>query len=341
MANAQDRKVMRAWLYTSTSGGLENTMRLTDAAPQPQVSQSSDMLVQVQRMSPNPTDYKVAEHGVVARAVIPVPASPGADYAGTVVETGSGITAFHVGDRVFGRLDKVRHGSMARYVVVRSGECALVPDGVSLDDASTVGTAGLTAYQLLSPNVKQGDKVFLNGGSGGTGTFEIQIAKVLGCHVTTSCSGRNVELCRSLGADEVIDYTTENVSEVLKAKGQIFDLVIDNIGNSPADLYKAADVYLKPDGKYLQIAWKSSLSGMMGLVGRSVIPSMLGGGKRKWEHLLVLTKYDDLVQMGQWMHEGRVKAVIDDTFEFEDAPEAIKKLKTGRTRGNIVVKVSK
>lgn len=339
MAYAQENKVMRGWLYTSTSGGLEHTMQLTDAAPQPRVSESN-MLVQVHRMSLNPTDYKVPEHGLVARAVIPVPASPGADYAGTVVVTGSGITAFHVGDRVFGRLDKVRHGSLAQYVVVRQGECALVPKGVSLDDASTVGTAGLTAYQALARNVKQGDRVFLNGGSGGTGTFEIQIAKALGCHVTTSCSGRNVELCRSLGADEVIDYTRENVSEVLKAKGPVFDLVVDNIGSSPADLYKAADIYLKPGGKYLQIAWKSTLSGVMSLVERFVIPSILGGGKRKWEHLLVLTKYDDLVQIGKWMQDGKVKAVIDDTFEFEDAPEAIKKLKTGRTRGNIVVKVS-
>merc|ERR1719238_545022 len=105
---------------------------------------------------------------------------------------------------------------------------APMPDGMQVDDMAGVGCTGLTMYQSIKPYVKEGDKIFINGGSGGTGIFGIQIAKALGCHVTTSCSGANVELCKGLGADEVLDYKSVDVVTALKEKGQVFSLVVDN-----------------------------------------------------------------------------------------------------------------
>jgi NADPH:quinone reductase-like Zn-dependent oxidoreductase len=344
MADSKDQKSMRAWIYSSASGGLDKAMKLVEAAPQPphQALPQDGILIQVNSMSPNPADYKIPEMGMLARALVSVPASPGMDYAGTVVKTGAGIAAktFKVGDKVFGKVDPQRHGTLGTYITATYEGCAAVPEGVSLDEASCVATAGLSAYQCIKPYVKEGDKVFVNGGSGGVGTFGIQIAKALGCHVTASCSGKNAELVRGLGADEVIDYTKEDVSAVLRAKGPVFALAVDNVG-TPADLYKAAGQFLLPTGTFVQIAADMKLASIKSIMSRSFLPSVLGGGKSKFVLLMVKPLHDDLVQMGRWMQEGKVKAVIEETFEFEDAPKAIAKLKLGRTRGNLVVRVSK
>ncbi|KAI1847050.1 hypothetical protein JX265_006757 [Neoarthrinium moseri] len=337
---AAPAQTMRAWLYTSASGGLEHALKLSEAALPPLAK--DQIRVQVHSTSINPIDYKLPEMGVLARAMIPVPAAPGLDFAGTVARVGGDVEAadtFRVGEKVYGRIDPAQHGTLGEYVTAKTEWLARLPEAVSLDEASCVGTAGITAYQAIVPNVKAGDKVFINGGSGGTGTFGIQVAKSVGCHVTASCSGKNVDLCKSLGADEVIDYTQANVSETLKAKGQVFKLVVDNVG-APADLYKAADHYLLPEGKFVQIGGGMSLSDMKTMTSRMAIPSFLGGGKRSYQFMLLKTKNDDLVQFGKLMSEGKVKAVIDEKFAYEDAPKAFAKLKTGRSKGNLVIKVS-
>ncbi|KAI2467065.1 reticulon-4-interacting protein 1, mitochondrial precursor [Annulohypoxylon bovei var. microspora] len=330
---------MKAWVYSTASGGLEKNLQLVDSAapPFPDAPPKDVVLVKVAYSSLNPVDHKLPELGLVARFAIGTPASPGLDFAGVVSEAGSAINGFRVGDKVFGRIDPNKYGTLGEYVPARVEGLALLPEGVSLEDASTVGTAGLTAFQSIVPNVKAGDKVFVNGGSGGTGTFGIQIAKAVGCHVTTSCSGKNEELCRSLGADEVIDYTKENVSEALKAKGQVFKLVVDNIGSAPPDLYKAADQYMLPEGKFVQVGVHMSLGGMANVASRQLLPSFLGGGKRKLEFFITKNSHENLEQIGKWLKEGKVKAVIDETFQYEDAPKAFGKLKTGRVKGKIVI----
>ncbi|KAK6948841.1 hypothetical protein Daesc_008912 [Daldinia eschscholtzii] len=334
-------QVMKAWVYNSTSGGIEKNIRLVEDASLPFHSPlpKDSVIVKVHYSSLNPADYKFPELGLPIRALIPTPATPGMDFSGVVTQTGDAVTAFHVGDKVFGRIPPNRFGSLGEYVRTQLDGCAVVPEGVSLEDASCIGTAAQTAYQCIVPNVKEGDKVFINGGSGGTGTFGIQIAKALGCHVTTSCSEKNAELCRSLGADEVIDYTKENVSEALKAKGQVYQLVVDNVG-TPSDLHKAADHFLLPRGKFVQIGAGFSVSNIKDIVARQFLPSFLGGGKRKWEYLITNNKHEDLEQIAKWMKEGKVKAVIDEVFQYEDVPKAIEKLRKGRTRGKIVIKNS-
>jgi len=192
----------------------------------------------------------------------------------------------------------------------------------------------------ISPNVKPNDKVFINGGSGGTGTFGIQIAKALGCNVTVTCSPSKAELCRSLGADEIIDYTATDVSQALKTKGQVFALVVDNAG-LPADLYKAADDFLLPTGKYVQIGGPLNLSAIKTVTSRLLLPSFLGGGKRRYEMYNIRHGPDDLVQLVTWVAEKKIKVVVEETYEFEDLPKAFEKLKTGRNAGKLVIHVSK
>jgi NADPH:quinone reductase-like Zn-dependent oxidoreductase len=168
----------------------------------------------------------------------------------------------------------------------------------------------------------------------------IQIAKVLGCHVTTSCSTANIDLCKSLGADEVLDYKSADILEQLSKIGPTFDLAIDNVG-TPANLYKQSHNFLVPTGKFVQIGLGVSLGSAQQLVGNLLIPAFLGGGKRKYEVLVVGRSSEDLAQLGAWMKEGKIRNVIDSTYEFDDAPNAFIRLKTGRAKGKIVVHVKK
>ncbi|KAI8957600.1 reticulon-4-interacting protein 1, mitochondrial precursor [Daldinia sp. FL1419] len=332
-------QAMKAWVYSSTRGGIEKNIQLVEDAPLPfhQSLPNDGILVKVHYTSLNPADYKFPEIGLAIRALIPTPATPCMDFSGVVAQTGDAVDAVHVGDKVFGRISPNKHGALGEYVCAQIDGCAVVPEGVSLEDASCIGTAAQTAYQCIVPNVKEGDKVFINGGSGGTGTFGIQIAKAVGCHVTASCSGKNAELCRSLGADEVIDYTKENVSEVLKAKGLVYQLVVDNVG-TPSNLHKVADHFLLPEGKFVQIGGQFSVTDLTTIVSRQFLPSFLGGGRRKWEYLITKNTHADLDQIAKWMKEGKVKSVVDELFQYEDAPKAFEKLRQGRARGKIVIK---
>jgi alkaline phosphatase D len=264
---------------------------------------------------------------------------PGSDYCGKVVDIGKNAQGFTKGQLVFGaKIGDYAHGTLAQYVAINKEHATALPDGVSPQDAATAGICGLTSFQAISPNVKQGDKVFINGGSGGTGVYAVQIAKALGCHVTTTCSTPNVELCKSLGADEVIDYKTTDVVKALSSQGPVFKLVVDNVG-SPSNLYKASTAFVSPGGKFSQVGMTPSLSGMMQVSSNMLRPGFLGGGKAKYMMVIGQGSKSNLQQIGAWMQEGKVKAVLDGVYEWEDAKKAYEKLKTGRTRGKIVIKV--
>ncbi|KAK2615444.1 hypothetical protein N8I77_002198 [Diaporthe amygdali] len=345
-------KAMRAWLYSSATGGLHKNLALsaTAAHPRPQSPPSlskDELLVRVRAAGLNPVDYKIPELPYsISRTMISVPASPAMDFAGTVVAHGSAIEfPVKAGDSVFGRLDPGRFGALGEYIVAKSSGCASLPSGVSLEHASGVGSVGLAAFSSIVPNVPAAHspggppfRIFINGGSGGTGTFGIQIAKLLGCHVTTSCSARNVELCKSLGADEVLDYTQGDLVGALKAKGQVFDLVVDNVGSSPRDLYSACDQFLVPSGQFVQVGAGMSMADMQLMMSRMMLPSFLGGGSRKFSLAVAKNKHEDLARLGEWIAAGKIKVVVDEIFEFDDAAKAYEKLRTGRARGKIIVK---
>lgn len=342
---------MRAWTYDSASAGLDKSLYLNDtASPPPQTSLSPKaVLVQVLYMSVNPADYKVAELGLLSRPIIAPPAHPGMDFSGRVVQAGAGLAdKYKPGQLVFGRVFATKFGALGGFVVVKDGEgLAPVPDGLAerMDQLATVGTCGLTALQSIQPYLaaeEKGAEVFVNGGSGGTGTFGIQIAKALGCRVTVSCSAGNAELCRGLGADEVIDYKTQDVGAVLKAKGKVFRLVVDNVGFTPGgqeDLYLAANAFLKDDGHFIQVGGGASKAMVVAIAKRALVPGFLGGGKRRWRLIATAQSHEGLARIGEWMRTGDVKAVIDEVFAFEDAATAYEKLKTGRAKGKIVVKM--
>ncbi|KAI1610356.1 NADH oxidase [Exophiala viscosa] len=355
MASQSSLKIpstMRACQFSSTKGGLEKNLVLNESASLPphddRALGKDKALVQVLAASLNPVDYKLVELPVVGRLAVKTPSSPGLDLAGRVIALGAANTAagLEVGQLVFGRLDQpTQFGTLAEYTVAPVGALAKIPEGVTVQDAACVGTAGLTAYQSIAPNVKRGSgsRVFINGGSGGTGVWGIQIAKALGCHVVTSCSGKNAQFCKELGADEVVDYTSEDVLEALKKKvgvsGQKFDLVVDNVGTS-AGLYWNCHLFTNDGAKFVVVGADPSGRTAYEMATKMLWPGFLGGGKRKMEVMMVQGKREQLGEIGTWLKEGKVKAVVDQIFRMEDAAKAFERLKTNRAKGKIVVAVS-
>ncbi|KAH6961844.1 hypothetical protein BKA56DRAFT_623815 [Ilyonectria sp. MPI-CAGE-AT-0026] len=164
------------------------------------------------------------------------------------------------------------------------------------DNAAAVGIAGLTAYQSLPQDlIKHGSKIFINGGSSGVGSFIVQFAKAIGAHITTTWSTANAQLCRGLGANEVINYRKVDVVDELKKNGQVFDLAADNIG-VPAGLYEQSGHFLKPDGTFVQVAMQNS---MLAMLRRSLLPTFLGGGQRPYRVVRVKVNREHLEQIGR------------------------------------------
>jgi NADPH:quinone reductase-like Zn-dependent oxidoreductase len=158
--------------------------------------------------------------------------------------------------------------------------------------------------------------------------------------VTTSCSTANIDLCKSLGADEVLDYKSADILGQLSKIGPTFDLAIDNVG-TPANLYKQSHNFLVPAGTFVQVGLAVSFGGAQQLAGNLLTPAFLGGGKRKYEVMFVSMISEDLAQLGAWMKEGKIRNVVDSTYKFDNAPNAFLRLKTGRAKGKIVVHVKK
>lgn len=330
---------MRIWQYTSTKGGLEKNLRLNPSAPLPK-PKPSQHLVQVIATALNPVDYKPQEVPVVNRIILPKLATPGIDFAGRVVipATKSDLKA---GQLIFGACgtSPFSGGGLAEYAIVESSHATLVPDGVPPIEVSCIAVAGMTAYQSIVPRIKAGDQIFINGGSGGVGVFGIQMAKTMGAHVTTACSGANVAFVKELGADEVIDYKTTNVVDALVASGKKFDHAVDNAGNAKEIFWRAHE-YLKPGAAIVVVAGEPTLDGAIDTVKRKLLPTFLGGIKGNIQGFWPSPKKEDLDQIGLWIKESKVKIVFEERFKFEDAPKAVEKLKTGRARGKIVIEVA-
>ncbi|RYO36314.1 hypothetical protein AA0111_g3169 [Alternaria arborescens] len=332
---------MRAWQWSTCGTTLEEAIELKDSVPLPTSKRplaAGESLIQVHAAALNPVDYKLAELPVVGRMAIPKPATPGLDFAGRVVQEGPDCNV-KVGQMVFGKLEpKQQFGTLGEYVIGSKAGTVPIPSGVSVEQAATLGVCGLVTYQCLAPNVRAGDRVFINGGSGGTGTFAIQIAKALGCHVTTTCSGANTQLCKDLGADELIDYRENDVSALLASSSKHYDMVLDNVGHQ-FELYWKSPSFTKPGAKYVQIGSQVSLPFIYDLAFRFLVPMWLGGGQRPFSFGLASTNYDDFIKLGKLVADGKVKPVVDELFAFNNVHRAYEKLRTGRAKGKIVVRV--
>ena len=330
---------------------MEENLRLNDSAPLPDGATSlkpNQVLINVHVSAVNPVDFKFAEAPYIGRFLTGRPATPGMDFAGRVAAIGSGdqntIGELKVGDLVYGRLSiPQKFGTMAEYTIADRAACLPIPPGMDMIEAAATPSVGLTAFQMIE---KLGDgagrNLFINGGSGGCGIFGIQIAKAKGWHVTTTCSTPNVQLCKDLGADIVIDYKTQDVVKTL-IDGQPMDFVIDNVGE-PRDLYWKMPSFSTPKAPYVQVGGRDvDIYFVLENFYKRYWPSWLGGGQRPWEFNHLVNKAEDFAKLGQLIQEKKVRVIIDEVIELDDGGpvRAYAKLRTQRARGKIVVKLWK
>ena len=339
-SNDCDRKTaapnnpMKAIVYCDY--GLPNLKLQEIEKPTPADDQ---LLVRVRAASVNPYDWHFVEGtpkimrlmGVGLRK--PKDTRLGVDFAGTVEAVGKNVTQFKPGDDVFGG----RGGAFAEYVCPRAYRAVTIkPANITFEQAASVNIAGITALQALRDKgkVQAGQKVLINGASGGVGTFAVQIAKSLGADVTGVCSTKNVDLVRSLGADHVIDYTKEDF-----AKGeQRYDVILDNVPNHSLSECRRI---LNPNGKYVMIGGGGpNDSRWIGPFGRVINTMILSPFvSQKMGMMMADPSQKDLAVLADMMQSGKVKPVIDRTYKLSEVPEAIRYLEQGHARGKVVITV--
>lgn len=303
------------------------------------VPTDDQVLVRVRAASVNPLDWhymegtpyivRLLDFGLLKPKVTRL----GVDLAGQVEAVGKNVREFKPGDEVFGQ----KFGAFGEYVSVRADRAlVLKPAGVTFEQAAALPVAAITALQGLRDKgkVQPGQKVLINGASGGVGTFAVQLAKTMGAEVTGVCSGRNVELVRSLGADHVIDYTKEDFTKT----GQRYDVIIDNVVNH--SLLECTGI-LNPQGKYVMIGGGGPED--QGFIGPLILPIKAALLKRlvtqEVGFMLADVTKTDLSYLADLVQTGKMKVVIDKTYSLSQLPEAMRYLETGRARGKVVITV--
>lgn len=312
--------------------------------PRP-IPQADEILVQVHAAALNPIDNMIAEGSFKPILPYRLPITMGSDLAGVVVEVGSRVTRFRVGDEVFASVFDLGVGAFAEYVRVPAAVAAVKPANLDFVQAASVPMVALTSWQSLNERarVKPGQKVFVPAGAGGIGTFAIQLAKVLGATVGTTTSTGNVDLVRSLGADEVVDYRREKFEEVLRG----YDVVLGTIRGDGVE--KSLRI-LKPGSKVISLVGPPDASfararGMsrlfhfvFGLLSRKIIGLAAKRGA-EYSFLFVQPDGGQLAKIGELLAAGRIRPVVDKVFPFTQAREALAYLAQGRAKGKVVLQM--
>jgi NADPH:quinone reductase-like Zn-dependent oxidoreductase len=255
----------------------------------------------------------------------------GGDVAGVVEAVGSNVTYFKPGDEVFGPTFSSGFGSFAEYVTVKEDSIAHKPVNVSFKEASAVSLAGITALQALRDKgrIRKGQKVLINGASGGVGTFLVQLAKYFGAEVTAVCSPSKMDMVRSLGADYAIDYTKEDFT-----KGAIcYDIIIAANGYHPISAYKRV---LKPEGVYVMVGgtgWQMFHAVVLG-------PLMSIGSKKTLCHVDAKMNQEDILFLRKLLETGAIKPVLDREYKLHEVPDAMRYLEEGHAKGKIIIAVA-
>jgi NADPH:quinone reductase-like Zn-dependent oxidoreductase len=255
----------------------------------------------------------------------------GVDFAGTVAAVGADVTQFRVGDPVFGG----RSGALAEYVAVREDRAlALKPENITFAEAAAVPVAAVTALQAVRDKgaVRPGQKVLVNGASGGVGTFAVQIAKAYGAEVTGVSSTRNVELVRSIGADHVIDYKQVDFTQ----QDERYDVIIDNVGNHSLLAMRRV---LEPEGVVVMVGGTGGdqwIGPLLRPIGAAMLSPFVS---QRFAGLLAELNPEDLRELGELLAVGKLKPVIDQRYPLREVPAAIAYLEQGRARGKVIIEV--
>ncbi|MDK4353230.1 MULTISPECIES: NADP-dependent oxidoreductase [Enterococcus] len=307
---------------------------------------SNDVLVKIVAASINPIDIKTKDGGLKMLLSYDMPIIMGSDFAGIITAVGEKVTNYSIGDAVYGRVQKNRIGTFAEYIAVDQGAIALKPKNINFEEAASIPLVGLTSYQALHDimQIQPGQKVMIQGGSGGIGTIAIQLAKYLGAYVATTTSANNFDLVKSLGADYPINYQTTNFAEVL----QDYDYVFDTRGGATLE---AAFKIIKPGGKVVSIAglpnyrfgkeygvplWKQFAFKM---VTRN-LTKLEKQTQASYTFLFMKPSGTQLDVLRHLIEAEIIKPVIDRIVPLSEVKEALSYSQSGRATGKIILQMT-
>ncbi|MCE1162398.1 MAG: NADP-dependent oxidoreductase [Thiomonas sp.] len=321
----------------------KRALRLADM-PTPEL-RDDELLVEVHAAGVNQLDFKLRDGEFKLILPYRLPLVLGHDVAGVVVKAGSQARKFKVGDEVYARVDDFRIGSFAEYVPVRESSLALKPRGLTMEQAASIPLVGLTAWQALveKAQLRAGQKVFIQAGSGGVGTFAIQLAKHLGASVATTTSAANAALVKELGADVVVDYKTQNFEDLLRD----YDLALNSQDGQTLD--KSLQV-LKAGGKLISISGPPDpefgraigAPGFVRLVMRLLSSGVRRRARRRgldYAFLFMKANGAQLQEITRLIEAGAIRPVIDKVFPFESTNEALTYVESGHAKGKVVISI--
>jgi NADPH:quinone reductase-like Zn-dependent oxidoreductase len=328
---------MKAFILERYKGDMQLGER-----PEPEVGEE-DVLVQIHAASVNPLDSKIRDGEFKLFLPYRFPLILGHDLAGVVVRVGSRVRRFKLGDEVYARPNKDQIGAFAEFISMNEEDVAIKPKELTMEEAASIPLSGLTAWQALieRANLKRGQKVLIHAGSGGVGTFAIQLAKHFGTTVATTTSTANLDLVKCLGADIVIDYKKDDFEILLRD----YDVVLNNLGRET--LEKSLRV-LKPGGKLISIsgppdhdfAKEIGLSWLLNLVMSLLSYRIRKKAKRhnvRYSFLFMRASGDQLREISSLIDSGRIRPVVDRVFPFDAIKEAMAYVEKGRAKGKVVV----
>jgi NADPH:quinone reductase-like Zn-dependent oxidoreductase len=329
--------------YTINRYSKEDPLQLTEL-PDP-VVQDNEILIQIHSASVNLLDSKIK--GGEFKIILPykMPLILGHDVAGIVIKAGSKVNKFKVGDEIYARVSDFNIGTFAEQISVNENNVALKPKNITMDEAASLPLVGLTAWQALVElgSLQKGQKVFIQAGSGGVGTFAIQLAKHLGAFVTTTAGKSNFDLVKSLGADIIIDYRNEDFENILTD----YDLVLNS--QDTKTLEKSLTI-LKPGGKVVSIsgpptpafATELGLPWYVKLVTQFLSSKIRRRAKKlnvDYSFLFMKANGNQLEKIASLIEAGEIRPVIDKVFAFSETNEAIGYVESGHAKGKVIIKV--
>lgn len=291
-----------------------------------------EVLIKVRAAAVNPIDWRLMNGKprvirIMAR-LLKMAGRPGVDVAGEVEAVGKNVTQFKPGDAVFGAC----RAAFAEYTCTPASGVAMKPASVTFEQAAAVNVAGLTAVQGLRDKgkIQAGSKVLINGASGGVGSFAVQIAKSFGVHVTGVCSTRNLDLVRSIGADEVIDYTQTDFT----TSEQRYDVILDTVGNHS---FSECRRVLNPKGRYIGIGAPHDASMLAILASMIKDLSVSLFSSQKSVPFIAKASQSDLMLLGELITAGKLKPVIDRVYSLSEASDAVRHVEEGHARGKVII----
>ncbi|PQQ49325.1 NADPH:quinone reductase [Bacillus thuringiensis] len=318
-------------------------MRMAEV-PTPEINEY-EVLAEIHAASINPIDFKIRDGKVKMLLKYEMPLILGNDFSGVIVKVGAKVTNFKVGDEIYARPRKNKIGTFAEYIAIHEDDIALKPKNLNFEEAASIPLVGLTSYQALHDimQLQKGQKILIHAGSGGVGTFAIQLAKIMGAIVTTTASEAGANLVTSLGADEIINYKTEKFEDILKN----YDAVFDTIGG--VTLEKSFNI-IKSGGNIVSVSGmpnarfgKEFGSGFFKTLLFSLASKKLTALEKKhnaqYSFLFMKPSGDQLRTIANYIEAGQIKPVIDRVFPFEDAQKAMEYSESGRAKGKIIVKI--